>query len=202
MIITEPFNHPKSAISEIQKSFQRPVNFRNLKKGYNVTTDNIEDHETLKKLLSTNKIPFYTFSTKDKKPVKLIMKGVHHSYSTEGVKNDILVDNKNVSSVQAMFAKGNKQMDMFIVNFLQGTKIQDVMKSIKYICQQKVTWHRFIKKDSGTQCRKCQGFGHAAINCGLEYRCVKCPHRHGPGDCPLENDQPATCVNCKMNSEL
>ncbi len=51
----------------------------------------------------------------------------------------------------------------------------------------------------GTQCRKCQRFGHAATNCGLEYRCVKCIHRHAPGDCPLEDDQPAMCVNCNGN---
>ena len=48
-------------------------------------------------------------------------------------------------------------------------------------------------------CRKCQLFGHAASNCGMNYRCVKCAHEHGPGNCPLEDDQPATCVNCNQN---
>ena len=98
-----------------------------------------------------------------------------------------------------MFAKGKVPMNMFLVNFEHGTKIIEVMKTVKYVCHQSASWQQFIKKDIGTQCRKCQRFGHAAANCGLEYRCVKCPHRHAPGDCPLENDQPATCVNCKSN---
>lgn len=85
---------------------------------------------------------------------------------------------------------------MFIVNFEQGSKLKEISKTIKDVCQQSVSWHQFIKKDIGTQCRKCQRFGHAATNCGLEYRCVKCTDRHSPGDCPLENEEPAKCVNC------
>lgn len=32
------------------------------------------------------------------------------------------------------------------------------------------------KNNVGTQCIKCQRFGHTASNCGLEYRCVNCPN--------------------------
>lgn len=194
--ITKDFKNPKVAISNIQDMLKGKVNFKILKEGYIVTLESLDDHSSMKDFLAKQKLPFYTYTTSDKKPLRLVVKGVHHSYTPEEITDDLATKNVNVLSVQPMFAKGKAKMDMFIVNFEQGTNTTELTKKIKYICNQCVSWHKFIKKDVGTQCRKCQRFGHAASNCGLEYRCVKCPHRHAPGDCPLEDDQPATCVNC------
>lgn len=199
IVITKPFKNPKDAILNITKMMKRNASFKILKEGYSVTLESLDDHGTLKEFLSQQKIPFYTYTTLDKKPVRLVLKGIHHSYSPEDIAADLATKNVKTLSIQPMFAKGKVNMDMFIINLEQGTKIAELMKSIKYVCYQTVTWQPFIKKDKGTQCRKCQRFGHAATNCGLEYRCVKCTHRHAPGDCPLEDDQAATCVNCNGN---
>lgn len=199
VVITKPFKNPKDAISNITKMMKKNVSFKILKEGYSVTLESLDDHNTMKEFLAQQKIPFYTYTTLDKKPVRLVLKGIHHSYSPEDIAADLETQNVKTLSIQPMFAKGKVNMDMFIVNFEQGTKIAELTKTIKYVCHQTVTWQQFIKKDKGTQCRKCQRFGHAATNCGLEYRCVKCTHRHAPGDCPLEDDQPATCVNCSGN---
>jgi hypothetical protein len=197
--ITKMFKNPKEAISNIQLMFKGKVNFKILREGYSVKVESLDDHSSMKKFLAQQHIPFYTYTTLDKKPLRLVLKGVHHTYTPDDIIEDLSTKKVKVLSVQPMFAKGKVSMDMFIVNFVQGTKIAELMKTIKYVCHQRISWHSFIKKDIGTQCRKCQRFGHAASNCGLEYRCVKCPHRHAPGDCPLENDEPATCVNCSSN---
>lgn len=194
--ITKPFKNPKEAISNIQKMLDGKVMFKILKEGYNVTLQSLEAHSSLKEFLAKQKIPFYTFTTMDKKPLRLVLKGVHHTYAPADIIDDLLAQQVKVMSVQPMYGKGKVSMDMFIVNFEHGTKITELTKTIKYVCHQSISWHQFVKKDVGTQCRKCQRFGHAASNCGLEYRCVKCTERHAPGDCPLENDQPAKCVNC------
>lgn len=191
IVITKPFVQPNDAITNISKMLKGKVMFKILKQGYNVTLESLEDHNTLAK----QRLP--TFTTLDKKPLRLVLKGVHHTYTPAAITEDLSTQNVKVISVQPMYGKGKVNMDMFIVNFEQGTKINELTKSIKYICHQSISWHQFIKKEVGTQCRKCQRFGHAATNCGLEYRCVKCTERHAPGDCPLENDQPAKCVNCK-----
>ena len=199
IVITKAFKNPKEAISNIQKALNGKVSFKILRDGYNVTLENLDDHSSVKEFLAKQKIPFYTYTTMDKKPVRLVLKGVHHTYTPDDIASDLSTKNIKVVGVQPMFSKGKVPMDMFIVNFEQGTKISEIMKTVKYVCYQSVSWQPFIKKDVGTQCRKCQGFGHAASNCGLEYRCVKCVHRHSPGDCPLEDEQPATCVNCNSN---
>jgi hypothetical protein len=199
IVITTAFKNPKDAITSIQQSLNGKVSFKILRDGYNVTLQSVEDHSAMKEFLSTQKIPFYTYTTLDKKPVRLVLKGIHHSYTPEDIVLDLSTKNIKAIGVQPMFSKGKVPMDMFIVNFEQGTKISEIIKTVKYVCFQSVSWRQFIKKDVGTQCRKCQGFGHAASNCGLEYRCVKCVQRHPPGSCPLENEQPATCVNCNSN---
>lgn len=194
--ITKPFENPKDAISNIQAMMIGKVTFKILREGYNVTLESLNDHIALKEFLAKQKIPFYTYTTADKKPLRLVLKGVHHSYTPADITEDLSTKKITAIGVQPMFGKGKVCMDMFIVNFENGTKVSELIKTVKFVCHQTVTWHSYIKKDVGTQCRKCQRFGHAASNCGLEYRCVKCPHRHAPGDCPLEDDQPATCVNC------
>lgn len=194
--ITKAFKNPKEAISNIQSMLNGKCNFKILKEGYIVTLESLEDHSSLKQFLAQQHLPFYTYTTLDKKPLRVVLKGVHHTYSPEDIIEDLATKKVNALSVQPMFGKEKLKMDMFIINLEQGTKIAELTKTIKYVCHQKISWNQFIKKDIGTQCRKCQRFGHAASNCGLEYRCVKCPHRHAPGDCPLENNQPATCVNC------
>lgn len=199
IVITKAFKNPKDAISIITKMMKRNASFKILREGYSVNLESLDDHGTLKEFLSQQKIPFYTYTTLEKKPIRLVLKGVHHSYSPQDIAEDLSAKNVKNIKIQQMFSKGKVSMDMFIVNFEQGTKIMELMKTVKYVCHQAVSWHKFIKKDVGTQCRKCQRFGHAATNCGLEYRCVKCPHRHAPGDCPLEDDQPAVCVNCGGN---
>lgn len=195
--ITKPFKNPKEAITNIEKMLNGKVTFKILKEGYSVLVESLEAHNTLKRFLSQQKIPFYTFTTSENKPLRLVLKGVHHSYTPFEIVEDLTAKKVNVVSVQQMYGKGKINLDMFIVNFEQGTKLAELSKTIKYVCHQSVSWQNFIKKHTGTQCRKCQRFGHAATNCGLEYRCVKCTDSHAPGDCPLENDQPATCVNCK-----
>lgn len=173
--ITKPFINPKEAISNIQAALNGKVTFKILREGYSVTVESLEDHAAMKSFLAHQKIPFFTFTTLDKKPLRLVLKGVHHTYTPNDIVEDLSTKKIKVISVQPMFAKGKVNMDMFIVNFEQGTKIAELTKTVKYVCHQSVSWHSFIKKDIGTQCRKCQRFGHAASNCGLEYRCVKCP---------------------------
>jgi len=54
------------------------VNFKIIKEGYSVTLKSLEDHSSLKEFLAKQHIPFYTYTTLDKKPERLVLKGAHH----------------------------------------------------------------------------------------------------------------------------
>jgi len=60
-----------------------------------------------------------------------------------------------------------------------------------------VHWEKLRRKDI-IQCKRCQRLGHAAANCNLRYRCVKCKEDHEPGKCSIytgKNNEPY-CINC------
>ena len=58
-----------------------------------------------------------------------------------------------------------------------------------------------------TQCHRCQQYGHSSINCGKQYRCIKCIANHEPGQCTRKTREGSPqCCNCKLahasNSKL
>lgn len=57
--------------------------------------------------------------------------------------------------------------------------------------------YEFMRKPALTQCKKCQRFFHAASQCYMPYRCVKCTDKHNPGNStsPTTTKKPK-CVNC------
>ncbi|CAK9816292.1 Nucleic-acid-binding protein from transposon X-element [Anthophora plagiata] len=75
------------------------------------------------------------------------------------------------------------------------------LNNIKYINHHIIKWEK-LKKKGDAQCRRCQRFGHSAINCNLNYRCVKCKDQHEPGNCVRGKDaieqmnSKPFCVNC------
>lgn len=45
-----------------------------------------------------------------------------------------------------------------------------------------------MKKDP-IMCACCQRAGHTAVNCNLDYRCVKCTDKHGPENCTIKKNE-------------
>ncbi|CAG9115444.1 unnamed protein product [Plutella xylostella] len=85
----------------------------------------------------------------------------------------------------------------FMVQLQAGSDIAK-FKKIKYLCQCVITIQRFRPNaKQGTQCYRCQRFGHASKNCNLIARCVKCTEEHPTNECPNKTrDLPARCCNC------
>lgn len=67
--------------------------------------------------------------------------------------------------------KKKKILPIFVVQ-LSPDSNPAILKTIKYIAHQVVTWERLKRKEI-VQCRRCQRLGHVAVNCNLPYRCVK-----------------------------
>lgn len=87
--INKPFANQKEAFSNMGKMLKGKVAFKILKEGYNVTLESLEDHSAMKNLLAQQKIPFYTYTTLDKKPLRLVLKGVHHTYTPDDITDDL-----------------------------------------------------------------------------------------------------------------
>ena len=63
-----------------------------------------------------------------------------------------------------------------------------------------IKWETLNKIQTIMQCKRCQRYGHAAPNCNMSYRCVKCSIPHGPGECNVakkDNQNTIYCTLCK-----
>lgn len=101
-----------------------------------------------------------------------------------------------VSRFTTKSSRLNKRtLPIFIIQLSADSNLTK-LKGIKYISHD-VYWEK-RKKNEIIQCKRCQRLGHAAVNCNMQYRCVKCNKEHKPGDCKnLRSDiNKVYCINC------
>lgn len=95
--------------------------------------------------------------------------------------------------------KLNKILPIYLVQVSPDSDISELYK-IQYLNNQIVKWEK-LNKTEILQCKRCQRLGHAAPNCRMDYRCVKCDKMHNPGECTIhktDNSQKSLfCVLCK-----
>lgn len=160
-----------------------------------------EAHQVLKDGLITEKTPFHTFSRKDERTSKIVIRGLPCS-EVENVGNELAdLGFKNV--LVKPLTKSSDQESAFpplLVQLPMGTDIGK-FKQIKYLCNCVIQMEKFKpNRFAGTQCYRCQRFGHTSKNCNLTERCVKCTEQHATKDCPKKNTtNPVQCCNCQGN---
>lgn len=157
-------------------------------------------------LLRTCNSKFYTYTAKSHKPLNLLLKGLDHNYSEQEVLEELKSQNiHNVKLIKVVrFSTSKSKQDdiilpMFIIQVTPDNDINNLSK-VKYLFHQVISWNRLVKRDI-IQCKRCQRIGHAAANCNLPYRCVKCDVKHEPGRCssPTGTQLSKTqlfCINC------
>jgi hypothetical protein len=161
-----------------------------------VQTRTISDFQALKTGLKDLDEEFHSFSLKSEKPLKSVIKGLP-SIPIEEIKNDLI--SKGFSPLQVFLLKGKNgqstKAPIYMVHFVSDTNIQKI-KEIKSICHCIVTIEKYNTKNTGTQCFRCQDYGHAATNCNRPHRCVKCAGNHATASCIKEATTAAKCCNC------
>lgn len=120
--------------------------------------------------------------------------------------------NVNILKVNNLLSQKSKELtNIRIVQLTPESDIKSLLNISKFLLHQVVKWSRL--RTSYTQCRNCQRPDHAASNCNMKYRCMKCPKDHEPGRCPrteelksaIDSDdvdqirkvkEEVSCVNC------
>lgn len=168
--------------------------------------NDIENYNKVKELLKKAKTNFYSFTPKTEKNLTFLLKGLNCTFEEKEVLAEL--QNMNIEGLQFLklsrfstrrSIQEQRTLPIFIVQLTHNSN-PGLLKQIQYIAHQVVHWERFRRKDI-IQCIRCQRLGHAAANCNLKYRCVKCKEGHDPGMCSVDknNKQVPFCINC--NSE-
>lgn len=152
----------------------------------------------MKEGLLTEDIRFHTFTRKDEKKYKVVIRGLP-AYFEDTLADELgKIGFKNVAVTKLnSSARQASPCPPFLVQLPAGSEISK-FRQIKYIGNIVVDIRRFKPGPStGTQCYRCQNFGHASRNCNLPARCVKCTGEHATSECSKKDrSAPARCCNC------
>jgi len=161
---------------------------------HTVQLESLDDFNKTKEILQKVKTNFYSYTAKSEKVHSFLLKGLNCTFSDKEVFDELQalnIQDLQFLKVSRFYTKkssiNNKTLPFFIVQLSPKSNLNK-LKEIKFVCHHVVFWEKLKKRDI-MQCKKCQRLGHAAINCNLQYRCVKCNAEHKPGDCKITSIQ-------------
>lgn len=199
IVIGQEMKNPKETLNKIRKWVQN-MHFKVIRGQHAVVTYSKEDYDTVKTKLKEVNIPYFTFTQKSDKTKKLVLKGIPSMYTSDEVKEDLLLQFPAVVNMTAMKTKNEKTTNpIYLVLLPWGTDLGLVKRSVRYLCDHRVNWQDYVKptKFRGSQCFRCQAFGHVSNNCEIPRRCVKCSLSHEIGACQKAPEAPPKCANCQ-----
>lgn len=197
---------PKDIIRLITKSGITDFQMKSLPgKKHAILLNDIDQYQEVKELLTEAKFKYFTYTPKHLKNQTYVLKGLHHSEDVDEILkclkfhcSDTLQIIK-VTRFSTRRSTANKTILPFFLVHISANSDAKQLVNIKRLNYQVVQWEK-LKKGGILQCKNCQRFGHAATNCNLGYRCVKCNQSHLPGECSIVetniNKSNIFCVTC------
>lgn len=159
---------------------------------------NTESYKILVSLIREKGLIGHTFTHKDEKCCRIVIKNLHHTTPHEEIIKEIAKSGNLVVGevINARYGPDKKPTSTFFVNLEPGPNNKKA-KEIKYIFHTAVIIEDPKKRQTVVQCTCCQQYGHTKNNCTRPFRCVKCALPHKTSDCPKKNrNSPAKCALC------
>ncbi|GFX47702.1 nucleic-acid-binding protein from transposon X-element [Trichonephila clavipes] len=157
-------------------------------------TDTQSQHDTLKQLLEVLKYPFYTFTPKNERPIKVVIKGLPRSTTTAEIQSDLL-------KVTQLTGNITKQLLPVFTISLPRNAFNDNIFKLKTLGYLSITVEGFESRGV-IQCFQCNQFNHTAEHCHLTPKCLKCGENHQTRDCQIKRLDTPFCVNCKVPGHM
>ncbi|GFT60415.1 nucleic-acid-binding protein from transposon X-element [Trichonephila clavipes] len=164
-------------------------------------TDTHPQYDTLKQLLEVLKYPFYTFTRKNERPIKVVIKGLPRSTTTAEIQSDLPDLGYTINKVTQLTGNISKQiLPVFTISLPRNTFNDNIFK-LKTLGYLSITVEGFESRGV-IQCFQCNQFNHTAEHCHLTPKCLKCGEKHQTRDCQIKRLDTPFCVNCKVPGHM
>ncbi|KAL4085156.1 hypothetical protein QTP88_027448 [Uroleucon formosanum] len=137
-----------------------------------IQTSNPEAYRTLVHYLRNEKAEFHTFQLKEDKPMRIVIRNLHPSTSTEMLKNEL---------EHRLYEPTDHSKEIF--------KLESILHA-------KIKIEEPHKPKIISLCQNCQAYGHTKAYCGYSPRCVRCGDDHSSSACPNSRQDPMRCALC------
>ncbi|GFX38791.1 nucleic-acid-binding protein from transposon X-element [Trichonephila clavipes] len=164
-------------------------------------TDTQPQHDTLKELLEVLKYPFYTFTPKHERPIKVVIKGLPRTTKTAEIHSDLLDLGYTLNKVTQLTGNITKQLlPVFTISLPRNTFNENIfhLKTLGYLT---ITVEGFENRGV-IQCFQCNQFNHTAEHCHLTPKCLKCGDKHQTRDCQIKRLDTPFCINCQVHGHM
>ncbi|GFT72168.1 nucleic-acid-binding protein from transposon X-element [Trichonephila clavipes] len=163
---------------------------------------NLESHEEQKELVNfmdkDKDYQFYVLPPKDKKPIKIVIKGLPGCTKPDEIINDLEHQGYSDCSCNQLISKRTKLPLPFFLVTLTRNKENLTIFDLKHVGHMQVKIEGYSVKGT-TQCFNCNDFYHTAANCHMTPRCLKCGKAHLTKDCDIkERQENPFCINCEV----
>ncbi|KAL4103347.1 hypothetical protein QTP88_018724 [Uroleucon formosanum] len=158
-----------------------------------IQTSNPEAYRTLVHYLRNEKAEFHTFQLKEDKPMRIVIRNLHPSTSTEMIKNELEHRLYEVRQVTQVISK--IPLPLFFVDLEPTDHSKEIFK-LESILHTKIKIEEPHKPKIISQCQNCQAYGHTKAYCGYSPRCVRCGDDHSSSACPNSRQDPMRCAFC------
>ncbi|GFY02720.1 nucleic-acid-binding protein from transposon X-element [Trichonephila clavipes] len=164
-------------------------------------TDTLPQHHALNKLLEDLKYPFYTFTPKHERPIKIVLKGLPRNTKTTEIHSDLLDLSFTINKVTQITGNITKQLLPVFIISLPRNPTNDKIFDLKKLSYISITVEGFESRGI-TQCFQCNQFNHTAEHCHLTPKCLKCGEEHQTKDCQIKKLDTPFCVNCQAHGHM
>lgn len=188
----------KGLIEGIKKILkQEEFRIQYLRKNVKIYTDKPESYDIIKEALKKADTPFYTYNKREEKIKKMVFKGPPN-LEIEYILDELRAAELEPIDCIQMKTMSNKPSHSYLVT-VPGHIAVKKLRELRSIDHAMIKWEYYSKKNSYTQCHKCQQFGHGSRNCYMQARCVKCAKAHDTRDCAMKKTDSSKpkCCNCQ-----
>lgn len=164
-----------------------------------IQTSNPEAYRTLVHYLRKEQAEFHTFQLKEDKPMRIVIRNLHPSTSTEMIKSELELRLYEVRQVTQVIHRISKiPLPLFFVD-LEPTDHSIGIFKLESLLHTKIKIEEPHKPKIISQCQNCQAYGHTKAYCGYSPRCVRCGDDHSSSACPNSRQDPMRCALCTGN---
>ncbi|GBN39254.1 hypothetical protein AVEN_260098-1 [Araneus ventricosus] len=200
-ISLKPQGNYKQLIKEIYEKFPGTEN-RWFHDYINIKPPSEENIVQILALLNEKKAEYLLNEASSERPLKIVIKQLSEETDPQDIVDDLASRGYVINRISQMRNyKLKKLLPMFLLEIKKVGNYKNIFNE-RSICYFRTKIETFRRKGKPIICYNCSGFYHAARNCHLKPKCIKCGE-HATRECSIKEKLPVPkCVNCGESGHI
>lgn len=195
----------KKLLTIAKANTKKGINMKFTRNNTIIYTQNKEDFLAMKNALAKEKeTQWHTYTPNEDKTHAFVIYGIVHDPDLAEMKEEI---QQHKIKVINLYKMKNTKQQIYVLVTDKYTTLNELKKNVKCIQNVIVEYDKLKNKCDMLQCHRCQAWGHSAMNCYANPKCMKCGGEHFTSSCIIKKNDDnyeemkklIQCANCREN---